>query len=214
MRRFHLMEIEDQPWCPRSIRAVITDYLRFSSETMRLYEPIARRLSAALKRTGSRRVVDLCSGAGGPWRTLLPALEREAGGAVEVCLTDFYPNVAALERVRAQTGGRVTFESRPVDARRLPEELGGFRTLFTALHHFHPEQACQIIQDAAARRQGIAIFEFTRRAPLSMLFILVGSLLGLPLSTPFIRPFRWSRLLWTYVVPVGTLGAFMDGIVS
>jgi hypothetical protein len=32
--------------------------------------------------------------------------------------------------------------------------------------------------------------------------------------TPWIRPFRWSRLLWTYVVPIIPAVLLFDGIVS
>jgi hypothetical protein len=32
--------------------------------------------------------------------------------------------------------------------------------------------------------------------------------------TPAIRPFRWSRLLWTYLLPVLPLAILFDGVVS
>jgi hypothetical protein len=32
--------------------------------------------------------------------------------------------------------------------------------------------------------------------------------------TPFMRPFRWRRLMWTYLVPVVPLVAGWDGLVS
>ena len=32
--------------------------------------------------------------------------------------------------------------------------------------------------------------------------------------TPAVRPFRWSRLFWTYVVPVLPLAILFDGLVS
>ena len=32
--------------------------------------------------------------------------------------------------------------------------------------------------------------------------------------TPFIRPFRWSRLLWTYLVPLVPFAVLFDGLVS
>ncbi|NOT61867.1 MAG: class I SAM-dependent methyltransferase, partial [Acidobacteria bacterium] len=32
--------------------------------------------------------------------------------------------------------------------------------------------------------------------------------------TPFIRPFRWTRLLWTYLLPVVPLVVVFDGVVS
>jgi hypothetical protein len=34
------------------------------------------------------------------------------------------------------------------------------------------------------------------------------------LVTPFIRPFRWSRLVWTYLIPVVPLVSLFDGLVS
>jgi hypothetical protein len=34
------------------------------------------------------------------------------------------------------------------------------------------------------------------------------------LLTPAIRPFRWSRLFWTYVVPVVPAAMMFDGVVS
>jgi hypothetical protein len=34
------------------------------------------------------------------------------------------------------------------------------------------------------------------------------------LATPFIRPFRWQRLLWTYVLPLIPLTCWWDGLVS
>jgi hypothetical protein len=33
-------------------------------------------------------------------------------------------------------------------------------------------------------------------------------------ATPFIRPFRWKRLLWTYVIPLIPLTCLWDGLVS
>ncbi len=32
--------------------------------------------------------------------------------------------------------------------------------------------------------------------------------------TPLIRPFHWSRLLWTYLVPIIPLVLLFDGVVS
>ena len=31
---------------------------------------------------------------------------------------------------------------------------------------------------------------------------------------PFVRPFRWSRLLWTYLIPLVPFVLLFDGIVS
>ena len=34
------------------------------------------------------------------------------------------------------------------------------------------------------------------------------------LVTPLIRPFRWSRLLWTYLIPLVPMITLFDGLVS
>ena len=36
----------------------------------------------------------------------------------------------------------------------------------------------------------------------------------MPDATPFVRPFRWSRLLFTYVIPLIPLLVLFDGTVS
>jgi hypothetical protein len=94
-----------------------------------------------------------------------------------------------------------------------PKELEGFRTLFSSFHHFEPEQARAILEDAVKDRRGIGIFEMTARSPLAVLCMVLAPITTL-LFTPFIRPFRWSRLVWTYLVPVVPVLAMFDGIVS
>ncbi|HEX7241196.1 MAG TPA: hypothetical protein VF263_13060 [Longimicrobiaceae bacterium] len=212
MRRLHLLEIEDQPWCPAPIRDAGTDFLQFALRLGNNYGPVVPRLREALRRTGARRVVDLCSGGGGPWPRLVRDLDREEP-RVEVVLTDRYPNLEALRRVRDESGGRLGFHPEPVDALRIPPELDGFRTLFTGFHHFRPEDARAILADAVRSRQGIAVFEATERTALSLAATALSPLMVL-LATPFIRPFRWSRLLWTYLVPVVPPFVLFDGLVS
>jgi hypothetical protein len=87
------------------------------------------------------------------------------------------------------------------------------RTLFTAFHHFPAHSAQAILQDAVDHRQGIGIFEQTRRTPLALLLMLGLPFLAL-LAIPFMRPFRWSRLFWTYVIPAIPCVLCFDGIVS
>ena len=121
--------------------------------------------------------------------------------------------MTALEHVAASSGGTVSFVSTPVDARAVPRELHGLRTLFNGFHHFRPEDARAILHDASAARQPIAIFEVSRRSPSMIMWVLLVPIFVL-LSTPFMRPFKWSRLLWTYVVPLVPLTCLWDGVVS
>ena len=212
MKRLHFIEIHDQHWCPRMVRDALTEYLQFTIAATKPYAAMAPILTRALQRTGTRQVLDLCSGAGGPWQWLHPLL-AERGVNVSVCLTDNYPNQRAFGRSSRLTNPAISYLPQPVDATRGPGELPGFRTMFTAFHHFDPEHACAVLADAVRRRQGIAVFEATERSIRALLLMLLVPLMVL-LMTPFIRPFRWSRLLWTYLIPLVPLVALFDGLVS
>jgi hypothetical protein len=212
MRRIQFIEIHDQPWLPSLLRHEITDALQFGLNLFKAYAPIVPRLQSALDSTDSQSIVDLCSGGGGPWAALSRKLHGKAG-KLQIWLTDKYPNPGAVQNVRSDSGNDIRFHADSVDAMRVPDELKGMRTMFTSFHHFSPDEARAILQNAVDAREGIAIFEATRRAPSTIAFMLVWVAI-LCAGTPWIRPFRWSRLLWTYLVPIVPMVLLFDGVVS
>jgi hypothetical protein len=107
----------------------------------------------------------------------------------------------------------ITGYEKPVDASRPPHDLTGFRTMFSSFHHFDPQDARAMLADSFDRDEGIAIFEAAERRPLSVCVIFFVPLLSLVLA-PKIRPFCWSRLFWTYLVPVIPFVLWIDGILS
>ena len=212
MGRVHLFELEDQSWFPNPIRDAGTDFMRFMADAANPYRPIVPRLRQALADTGSREILDLCSGAAGPIIGIREQLAA-AGCPVSITLTDKFPNDAALRYAVQRSDGGVRYIKEPVDATAVPPHLSGFRTVFTGLHHFRPEAARRVLQNAVDQRRPIGVFEMTQR---SVLLILGTPLipLALLLATPFIRPFRWSRLFWTYLVPAVPLFVAWDAFVS
>ncbi len=211
MRRLHLLEIGDQPWCPAALRHATTDLLELCFRTWRYYAPIVPRLAAAVDESRDREVVDLCSGAGGPWLSLLPEL-GDASPA-RVVLTDKYPNAEGTFRVEEASSGRIRGERRSIDARAVPQDLGGFRTMFTSFHHFRPDAARAILADAVKSRVGIGVFEFTGRSPLRLAAVALTPFAVL-YAVPFLRPLRWRTIVFTYLLPIIPVGVLFDGIVS
>jgi hypothetical protein len=69
------------------------------------------------------------------------------------------------------------------------------------------------LQDTVDRRQGIGIFEQTRREPSAILLMLTLPFIAL-VVVPFIQPFRWSRLFWTYFIPAIPYVLGIDGVIS
>jgi hypothetical protein len=222
MRRVQFIELHEQPWFPSSLRDEVTDAVQFGFNLLRAYAPIAPLLQSVIDSTGSRTnagqsIVDMCSGGGGPWLDLSRKLQcRDLGGdsaGLQVWLTDKYPNLGAFQSVSASSEHHITFYPDSVDAMKVPGTLKGLRTMFTSFHHFPPEDARAILQNAVDARESVGIFEITRRTPLTIGLMFAWVLL-LFLHTPWIRPFRWSRLLWTYLIPIIPLVLLFDGVVS
>jgi hypothetical protein len=211
MRRVQLIELHEQAWFPQSIRDEITDILQFGLNLSNAYAPTAPLLQQALRSTRSHVVIDLCSGGGGPWLGLSRKLQGNAQ-ALQICLTDKYPNLKAFETAEAMSGG-ITFYPESVDATNVPVELRGFRTMFTSFHHFRREEALAILQSSVGAGQGIGIFEITRRSAVTISLMFPWALTPF-VFTPFVRPFRWSRLLLTYVIPIIPFVLLFDGVVS
>jgi hypothetical protein len=64
--RLQLFEIHEQRWFPQFLRDQFVDGLQMILEVMSTYAPIAQLLRRRMEECGTERVVDLCSGAGGP----------------------------------------------------------------------------------------------------------------------------------------------------
>jgi hypothetical protein len=212
MRRVQFIELHDEPWFPSSLRNNVTDALQFGLSLLKAYAPIAPLLLGVLDSTKSHSIVDLCSGGGGPWLDLSRQFRTDTQ-VFRILLTDRYPNLRAFQNVRLASINDVAFYPDSVDAMKVPGELRGFRTMFTSFHHFRPEEARAILQNAVDARQGIGIFEITRRSPSSIALMFPWALM-LFVFTPLIRPFRWSRLLCTYVLPIIPFVLLFDGVVS
>jgi len=212
VKRRHLIELEDQSWFPATVRDLATDYLQFIQTRFRLDRAIAPLVRRLLDESGTARIVDLCSGGSGPLLLLVKDL-ADAGVPVRATMTDLYPNVPAFEAIAAQSGGRIGFETRSVDARKVPSDLTGLRTIFNGFHHFRPADARSVLHAAAEARQPIAIFEASERAWRMLIPILFTPLFVL-IATPFMRPFLWRRLWLTYLLPAVPFTCFWDGVVS
>ena len=211
MRRVQFFEIHDQPWFPSFLRDQVTDDLQVLLNIGKPYADIVPQLREGIERAGTDRVLDLCSGAGGPWPWIAVDLER-SGLRVHVELSDKYPNACARGRLQSNYA-HLHYRDESVDARRVPRGLRGFRTLFTSFHHFPPEQAHEILRDAVASGQGIGIFEIPGRRPLTLLLLPLVLIADI-LAVPFLRPQPLTRLVWRWVIPIVPLVLFFDGIVS
>jgi hypothetical protein len=199
-----LPELEDFSWFPQWMRTHQMEFLRFMADQFGLYSPVLPGLEKLLSKNPNTRWYDACSGQGGPVSWLCQHLNHQG----KVYLTDLYPQ---------QPDGlpkNLIFQQEPV---RLPENLpgeNGLISFFNSFHHFSIAEQKIILQKAAAAKRPIVIAEIVQPTGLSALSVLVSTTIGQLLFAPFIRPFLWERLLFTYLLPIHIVTTLHDGLVS
>ncbi len=194
-------------WFPKILRDSETAYLTAAYRAWpALPQRWADKISTVLHAGEPVEIIDLCSGSGGAMPQIINDLLKR-NYDVRAILTDLYPNQ------NLGLDPRIRWLLEPVDATHVPPKLTGVRTMFSAFHHFRPDAARAILRDAFEHRRAICIFESGSGTLLG-----IAGMLGVPLVVlalmPLARPFRWTYLLFTYLVPLTPLIILWDGIVS
>lgn len=158
MKRLYLFEFEDLPWFPQFLRNYVTDFLQSVSNRFDIYKPIVPILQKGLEKAEKSQIIDIASGGGGGWLSLSkhPFAENKD---LKIILTDYFPNISAFKQTVEIGGNNFEFVEESVDAGDVPKNLKGLRTQFLSFHHFQPEKAKLILQNAVENNSPIAIFE-------------------------------------------------------
>jgi hypothetical protein len=192
----------------------MTDYLRYLITTLDYYRPIVPLIIEGMNSSHANQVIDLCSGGGGAIEQIQNDLMQFSPHEIKIILTDKYPNTSAYEFIKTKTGGAISFLNTSVDAALVPAMLKGFRTIFSGFHHFDNSSAKAVLKNAVDAKTGIGIFDGGNKNILAILAILVVHPIIFFVFTPFYRPFRFSRLFFTYIIPIIPFCTVWDGIVS
>ena len=211
MKRRHLFELEDQQWFPSFIRNFGTDFLQFISNKADFYQAVVPIIKKGIEESGSETVIDLAAGGGGGWQRLSEHL-KPSFPDLKIILTDYFPNISAFQEMQKRDA-IFQYETASVNALDVPPSLKGFRTQFLSFHHFKEAEALQILQNAVNNKVPIGIFEGQERTIGNLIKNLFSPIFIL-LTTPFIRPFKLSRILFTYIIPIVPLFVMWDGAVS
>jgi len=212
--RLHLFEFEDLPWFPNIIREGMVDFLKFLLGNLNFYKPITPLIARGLEKSGQNEIFDLCSGGGGAIVQVQKNLLELTSKDFKITLSDKFPNIATFRYIEEITNGKISFIDKPIDATNVPKDSEGLLTMFTAFHHFKPDQAKVVLKNAVDNKKSIAIFDGGDKN----LIPILGILLVLPFiflfCTPFYKPFRISRLFFTYIIPLIPICTIWDGLVS
>ena len=213
MSRLHLFEIEDLSLCPSVIRETSTDFLFGLYNLLNVYEKAYEKVAEILDKTETNAIVDCCSGTGGPIKKLRDYLDKNNKKDVTITLTDKYPNIQSFERFEKEYPVNILGVTQSVDATEIPSSLKGMRTFFSSFHHFRPECAIKILQDAVKNEVPIAIFESTQRRPIDFILALISPI-AVWIVLPFSKRLTLRKFIFTYIIPVSSFFFMWDYFVS
>lgn len=212
--KINLFEFEDLNWFPDIFRKSMTDYLRYFLNAINFYQPVTPILKECMDKSNNTQIIDLCSGSGGPIQKIQENFESAFTQTIPITLTDKFPNLSAFQYLRLKSNSKINYVEFSVDAMHVPKNLVGLRTIFSGFHHFNREQAKAVIQNAVDSKQAIAIFDGGDKNLLTIIGIIIFHPIAFFLFTPFFRPFRISRIIFTYLIPIIPLCTIWDGVVS
>lgn len=212
MVRLQLFEFEDKAWLPIIFRDMITDAIQYDIDKYKIYDSIAPMLQKTMKQLKVNHIIDLCSGGSGPLLRFYKMFESD-DFPIKVTFTDKYPNTKSIQKIESYKDN-INYIDRSIDAMDIPSNLKGIRTMFTSFHHFPPEQAKLILQNAINNNSPIGIFEFTERKIVNLILSLLLTPILMFIVTPFIKPFTFPRFFWTYIIPIVPILDTWDGFIS
>lgn len=191
---------------------MITGFLHVNIEK---YQPYSYKLNLvinALKATKDTQIIDLCSGNSGPWLHLKKELEEQYTKNIDVVLTDIFPSTLLIEKTQGLND--FTYIKEPVDARHVPKELTGTRTIFNGFHHFKPNDAQEIINNSVKNKQALIIFELLSRNWNDIIIVSLFTPLYTLLTLPFLMKISFKNLFFTYIIPIFPIVFTWDTVVS
>lgn len=197
-----MKELEDLEWFPSLLRKFQMDFLAFAVIRFKVYEGFIQHLRNA--ECTKQSMVDLCSGSGEPAITIF----RKSDCFSQLTLTDKYPTVNFF------AGSNIEYIPESIDVLKMEFQPNVCYTMFNAFHHFSDEDKLKLIKRVSESGSQGYFVEILEPWADTLLKVIIATTVGLLLVTPFIKPFSWKRLLFTYIIPVNIFTITFDGVVS
>jgi ubiquinone/menaquinone biosynthesis C-methylase UbiE len=199
-----LKELEDFDWFPAIFRKYQMELIGVLVSKFGIYRHVSHMIHEDLIQQKMSSITDLCSGSG------LPAVfvHKNIGiKKLQTSLTDKYP-----QSIIPLPG--VYYVSQSINVLDMPMEKATYYTMYNAFHHFDTHEQQKIVLNALDSNAHLLIVEIVQPTLFNVLSITLASTIGVLLFCPFIKPFEWKRLWFTYVIPINVLTVLIDGYIT
>lgn len=220
MKRLELFEFEDFDWLPNVIRSGATNLIMVLHRLLGTADVLVERITYCRQKVSFDIIVDLGSGSGGPMLDVIKKLNAKGQDAVDLLLTDKYPNNTIISKINSSNIPNVSYSEASVDAQEMGQTPNGLKTMIASFHHMKPPVAKTILNSSARNKQPILIYEIAENTipvilwwlllPVSLVVLILMSLV----LTLFVRPLTVTQVIFTYLIPIIPLVYAWDGQAS
>ena len=198
-----LVELEDTSWFPKILRDQQLGYIGWLVKALNLYRPIPELLTKQLQRYQQIKLLDLCSGSGEPMISIYKIMNLN----IQMTLSDKYPphnfQMSALKYRPGST-----------DVLEMNFNRETFYTMFNAFHHFTSTEQIAIVNRMKNSNSPFLFVELLEPTLVVAFKTLIANTIGQLLLAPFVKPFSWVRIFFTYIIPINLVTTSYDGTIS
>lgn len=218
LARLHLFEFNDQSWLPKLLRDCFNDTIAF---THLVYQPYGRCAQPILKWAQHNKISEILDLGSAGGEHLIHIIRQARKLTTEtnssfprIIASDLYP-VPEQWQLNSDILGRDSFGyvPAPVNALSVSPNLPRYWSIFSALHHFTPNDVRAILNNLVQHGNGLCIAEYYDRS----LYAVLMTLLATPINllVPFLsrRP-SLSKFIVTTLIPIVPIMSLVDGISS
>jgi hypothetical protein len=197
-----MKELEDSPYFPPLLRNFQTEFIGFVVSRFNAYSAFVKYIN--LYSLPEQAMIDLCSGSGEPAISIF----QESNIFTNLVLSDKFPLKPFVN------SNKIYYVPDSVDVLEIEFKSDVCYTMFNAFHHFKDEDKVKIVQQIIASGSRSYFVEILEPKFICFLKVLFITTIGNLLFTPFIQPFSFKRLLFTYILPINIITILYDGLVS
>lgn len=184
MRRKQITQLINTKWCPRPVKKLCAEFLSWFVVKVNATKPFIPVVENALIESKINNIINL---------------EFDLG--------------AGIETVKPFLNQHLAIISIPLSEINTQQQRGMY-LFVNSFHQLSTISAKKTLAEIAKSRNPVVVVEGNNDS----LWQLVGMTIFLPvtviLSAPFVKPFRWSRILFTYIIPVLPVIMVIDGCIG
>jgi hypothetical protein len=184
MRRKQITQFINTKWCPRQIKKLCSEFVSWFVVKVNAAKPFIPVIENALTESKKNNIINLELNIGAGIETVRPFLNRH------LIITS-----TTLSEINTQ-------------------QQSGMYLFVNSFHQLPAITAKKTLEEIAKSRNPVVVVEGNNDS----LWQLIGMTIFVPftviLSAPFVKPFRWSRILFTYIIPVLPFIISIDGCIA